>query len=142
MTTPVAKFRAKMTNFIRSLQNELTEVHQLKEVEKFKITYELGMRSNPQGTVELIMKFMAPYADEILRGDEEYFLHTFEDPTGQNVSLLEQVKLWWPLLSPDFREEVKNTMKLLLMLGTLATKNAATLLTINQYRDADNPLTF
>ena len=113
MTTPIAKFRSKMTSFIRSLQQELTEINQLKEVEKFKITYELGMRSNPQGTVELIMKFMAPYADEILRGDEDYFIHTFEDPTGQHVSLLAQVKLWWPLLSKDFQEEVKNTIKLL-----------------------------
>jgi hypothetical protein len=142
MTTPIAKFRAKMTNFLRSLQNELTEVQQLKELEKFKITYDLGMRSNPQGTVDLIMKFMVPHADEILRGDEEYFLHTFQDPTGQHVSLLEQVKQWWHLLSTDLREEVKNTLKLLLMLGTLATKNAATLVIINQYRDVDNPLTF
>ena len=142
MTTPICKFRSKMDSFLKMLQKELTEMEQMKELEKFRLTFDLGMRSNPQGTVNLIMNYMAPYADEILRGDEEYFLKEYIDPTGSHASLLDKVRSWWPKLSLECREDVKNAFKLFLMLGTLATQNCQTLAIINSYRDADNPLVF
>ena len=132
-----------MNEFITAVRAELKTADQLKEVEKFKITFDLGMRANPIGTTELLVRLLEPFADEILRGDEDFFLTAEIDQADQqNASLLKKLKKWWPALSPDFREEVKNTLKLLLMLGTLATKNERVLTVINQYRDEDNPLTF
>jgi len=141
MTTPGNKFRARIENLIKNLRPVLTGIEQIKELEKFSLTFDLGMRANPLGTIGLFMQYLKPHADEILTGNEDYFLTTSIADTG-DANLLLKLRSWWPELPEESREDIKKTLKLLIMLGTLSVKDSHLLAIINTYREADNPLTF
>ena len=142
MSTPIAKFRTKINKLIKDLR-EHCNYEQLKELEKIKITVDLGMTANPQGAISLFMSYMEPYADQILTEDENFFLTgdlKYDDDYDE--MLIGKLRTWWPTLSEDCRDNVKKSLKLLLMLGTIATENRKLLAVINSYRDIDNPLCF
>ena len=144
MTTPIAKFRLKINKLIKDIQGFCT-YEQLKELEKVKITVDIGMAANPQGTVALFISGIEPYADQILTEDENFFLTgdlNLAGSNGQEQILLGKLRAWWPSLAEECKDNIKKSLKLLLMLGTIATENYALLKIINSYRDSDNPLTF
>ena len=140
MTTPTAKFRGKINKLIKDLR-EHCNYEQLRELEKVKITVDLGMAANPQGSISLFISYIEPYVDQILTEDENFFL-TGDLKCDDDQMLIGKLRSWWPSLPEDFRDNIKKSIKLLLMLGTLATENKKLLDIINSYRDVDNPLSF
>ena len=140
MTTPTAKFRGKINKLIKDLRDHCN-YEQLRELEKVKITVDLGMAANPQGSISLFISYIEPYVDQILTEDENFFL-TGDLKYDNDQMLIGKLRSWWPSLPEDCRDNIKKSVKLLLMLGTLATENKKLLDIINSYRDVDNPLSF
>jgi len=137
--TPIGKFRAKMDAFIKQLQSWSKSINKSKELKKFQLKYDLGMRANPEYTVRHFLELIEPFAHQIMKGDEKYFLDCVGADDWED-SLGAQLGNEWPDFTEEQRESVKNTVKLLLMLATIATKNENMRVIINQYRDT--PLTF
>lgn len=143
MTTPIAKFRKSMDNFLTKLNLwAVQDPEQKKQLEKFKMKYEMGMKANPRGSLEFFLDAITPYADHIMKGDDEFFLNEHIEVDDEYNSLSQQLKVWWPELEDKQRNYVKTQFKLLLMLGAIATKNETLRLVINNYRSPDSQLTY
>lgn len=103
--------------------------------------YDMGMKVNPRESITFFVDSIEPYADHIMRGDEEYFLREdLADDEYQDLSV--QLKAWWPQLAENQRNYIKTQFKLLLMLGAIAVRNENIRHVINKYRDVDNPLRY
>lgn len=143
MTTPIGKFRDCMTKFLNRLEEWASNnPEQRKELEKFKMKYNMGMRVNPRDSLIFFVETVEPYADHILQGDDEYFFGDHIEVEDEYHSLSQQLKVWWPELTDNQRNYVKNTFKLLLMLAAIATRHDGLRQTINQYRTPDNQLVY
>lgn len=141
MSTPIAKFRSTMDNFLEEIATWATTPEQDLELEKFKVKYEMGMRVTPRDTIGLFIENVIDFADQIMEGDEDFFLNNAIVPE-EYAQLGDQLRIWWPDLSRDRKDFAIKSFKLLLMLGTIATKNENVRLVINKYRDPKNPLVF
>jgi hypothetical protein len=140
-TTPISKFRKSMSIFLGKLRS-WADRDQLKELEKFELKYDMGMKVNPRDSLAFFMEALEPYADHILKGDDEYFLREHIEVEDEYHDLSQQLKVWWPTLEDSQHIFIKNQFKLLLMLGAIATKHQAIRAIINQYRDPANQLVF
>lgn len=142
MSTDIGKFRKQlsaMLDYIRSC------VPADKELVKQQMKLETALQIDPRSTVELFIEYVKPHADEILTGNESYFLMADEKLLGIDSEYLQfsqKLKTLWVQLNADQQEKIKRYTKLLLMLGTIATKNESLRQTINKYRDQSNPLIF
>lgn len=141
--TPIGKFRKSMNNFLTKLDSwAVNDPEQKKQLEKFRMKYEMGMKANPRGSLEFFIEAIVPYADHIMKGDDEFFLHEHIAVDDEYNTLSQQLKTWWPELEDDQRNYVKNQFKLLLMLGAIATKNEPLRVVINRYRSPDSQLKY
>jgi hypothetical protein len=142
-TTPIGKFRDSMTKFLGKL-GEWAQGNsmQSKELDKFKIKYDAGMKINPRGSLVFFVETIEPFAGHILEGDDEYFLGDHVDVEDEYHALSQQIKVWWPELEIHQRKYVKNTFKLLLMLAAIATRHEGLRAVINTYRTPDNQLVY
>lgn len=141
MNTPIAKFRKSMNSFFIKLRG-WGNVSQKKALDKFEIKYNMGMKVNPRDSLSYFIETIAPYANHILSGDDEYFLHEHIEVEDEYHNLSQQLKVWWPELSELQRNYVKTQFKLLLMLGALAIQNDELLEIINSYRSPDDKLSY
>ena len=141
MTTSIGKFRKSMSIFLVKLR-EWANRNQLKELDKFELKYDMGMKVNPRSSLEFFVESIAPYADHILLGDDTYFLTQHIDVEDEYNVLSEQLKLWWPDLEDSQKNYIKNQFKLLLMLGAIAIQNEELICVINKYRDPSNQLVY
>lgn len=138
----LGKFKNTMNDMINYLN---VCVPRDKEVEKIKLLVETAMSANPRETVKTFTASLEPYADQILTGDDQYFLGLDVTSLGaddEGSKLSNKIKGMWTKLTPDQQEKSKRYIKLLLMLGTIVTKNETLRQIINKYRDPENPLTF
>jgi len=143
MTTPISKFRSAMTKFLSKLDEwAKTNHHQQKELEKFKMKYDMGMRVNPRDSLAFFVETIEQHASHILKGDDEYFLGNHIDIDDEYNALNSQLKLWWPDLKDHQKNYIKNTFKLLLMLSAIAIKHEGLRKIINKYRTPDNQLIY
>jgi hypothetical protein len=141
--TPIGKFRNSMTKFLGKLDEWALSDHvQKKEIEKFKIKYNMGMQANPRGSLVYFTQLIEPYAHHILQGDDDYFLGDHVDVDDEYHALSQQLKSWWPTLSDYQRNYVKKTFQLLLMQSAIATGHQGLRAVINQYRTPDNQLVY
>lgn len=141
MTTPIGKFRSCMTKFLDKLE-EWANHDQMKALDKFKLKYNMGMKVNPRDSLVIFVDTLLPYADHIMKGDDEYFLNDHIEVEEEYHSLSQQLKTWWPALSDNQKNYIKNSFKLLLMLSAMATRNEELRNIINRYRTADNQLVY
>ena len=141
MATPISKFRKAMDGFLDKLVMWASDEQQ-KELEKFRLKYEVGMKVNPREVLNLFMEHTEQYAEQILSGNDEYFLKEHLEVEDEFQDLIVQLKRWWPALDQVQQKFVKDQTKLLLMLGAIATKNEPIRLTINKFRAVDNPLLY
>ena len=139
--TPIGKFRDRMNMFLNRLDSWATS-EQAKELEKFRIKYDAGMKINPRDTVALFISSIEPYTVQIMEGDEAFFIETEFDVDPEYTVLCTQLRNWWPGLDEDTRRYVKDQFKLLLMLGAIALKHEPIREVINMYRDPNNPLIY
>jgi hypothetical protein len=139
--TPIGKFRKAMDGFLDRLHGWANSEQQ-RELEKSRLKYELGMKVNPRVVLGLFIDHCEPYADQILRGDDEYFLREHIEVEDEFQDLIVQLKQWWPMLESSQHKYIKDQIKLLLMLGAIATRNENIRLVINKYRSVDNPLLY
>lgn len=143
MSTPIGKFRNSMTKFLEKLEEWAKDNHeQAKALEKFKLSYDMGMRVNPRDSICFFIKTIEPYADHIMSGDDAYFLGNHIDVDDEYHDLSQQLKQWWPELENYQHEYIKNTFKLLLMLAAIAVRHEGLKTVINRYRSADNQLVY
>ena len=140
-TTPISKFRKSMSGFLTKLRTWANR-YQLKELEKFELKYNMGMKVNPRDSLLFFIETLEPYANHILKGDDEYFLREHIEVEDEYHSLSQQLKVWWPSLEQAQQNYIKTQFKLLLMLGAIATKHENLRTVINQYRDPDNQLVY
>ena len=141
MATPIGKFRKSMSTFLLKLR-EWANQEQLKELDKFELKYDMGMKVNPRNSLEYFVETLSPFADQILQGDDEYFLRENIEVDDEYNVLSEQIKSWWPELEDQQRNYIKTQFKLLLMLGAIATKNQDLKPVINRYRAPTNQLDY
>lgn len=143
MTTPIGKFRSSMSKFLDKLGEwAVGNREQQKELEKFKMKYDMGMKVNPRDSLQFFVEAIEPYADHIMQGDDEYFLGDHINVDDEYDALSQQLKVWWPGLEEHQKVYVKNTFKLLLMLAAIATRHEGLRGTINRYRSPDNQLVY
>ena len=141
MVTPIGKFRERMDLLLKKLDTWATQ-EQKKELEKFRMKYDLGMRANPRDTLGYFLDEIEPHAHHIMIGNDEYFLEEDIVTEAESKVLGSQLKQWWPLLDEEKKRHVRDQFKLLLMLGAIAVKHEPLRLVINTYRDPSNPLLF
>jgi hypothetical protein len=141
MTTPIGKFRERMDMFLKKLDSWAT-TEQRKELEKFRMKYDIGMRANPRDTLCYFLNEIEPHAHEIMTGDDEYFLGENINIEAESQVLGNQLKKWWPCLVDEKKNYIRDQFKLLLMLGAIATKHEPLREIINSYRDPTNPLIY
>lgn len=139
--TPIGKFRECMDKLLARLETWATEEQQ-RALAKFQGKYKLAMRANPRDTIGLFIDGMAPYAEYILEGDDEFFLGDTVQIDEEYAALGNQLKIWWPGLGEDQKDYVKKQFKLLLMLGAIAVHHEPLRQVINRYRDPSNPLVY
>lgn len=139
--TPIGKFRKVLDGFLDKL-HVWANSDQKKELEKFRAKYEVGMKVNPRAVVGLFIEHCEPYSDQILRGDDDYFLREHIEVVDEFQDLIVQLKHWWPKLESTQHRYIKDQIKLLLMLGAIATRNETIRQVINKYRSVDNQLSF
>lgn len=141
VVTPLGKVRRQMDTFIETLEEWATN-SQRRELEKFKLKFQAGMRTNPRGTVEFFCELVTDHADHIMEGNDAYFLGDGVSVNPEYAGLSNQLKSWWPELDEEQKTFVKKQFKLILMLSAIATKNEDLRLVINKYRDPSNPLLY
>ena len=139
--SPIGKFRQRMDKFLNKLDTWANRA-QKKELEKFRMKYDLGMKANPRDSLNYFMEGVALYGDQIMVGDDEFFLREEIDVDDEFTVLSGQLKTWWPELDTKKKDYVKAQFKLLLMLGAIATKNEDMRVVINKYRDPSNPMVY
>lgn len=139
--TPIGKFRKSMTIFLSKLRT-WADKKQLKELDKFELKYNMGMKVNPRDSLNFFVETLEPYADHILRGDDAYFLKENIEVEDEYHDLSQQLKQWWPTLSEAQQKFIRDQFKILLMLGAIATKHQDIRVIINKYRHPDNQLVF
>ena len=132
----MAKFLDKLDEWAQGNRD------QQKELEKFKMKYDMGMRVNPRDSLLFFVDTIEPYADHIMQGDDEYFLCEHIEVDDEYNVLSQQLKLWWPELEDFQRNYVKKNFQLLLMLAAIATKHEGLRTVINRYRTPDNQLQY
>lgn len=139
--TPIGKFRNCMKIFIDKLRS-WADKDQLRALEKFEIKYNLAMKANPRGSLELFMEQLEPHADHILSGNDGYLMKGHVEVEDEYEALLQQIKVWWPTLEEVQQHYIKKQFQLLLMLGARAVKHEGLRQVINRYRDPSNPLVY
>ena len=70
--SPIGKFRQRMDKFLNKLDTWANRA-QKKELEKFRMKYDLGMKANPRDSLNYFMEGVALYGDQIMVGDDEFF---------------------------------------------------------------------
>jgi hypothetical protein len=130
-----------MDNFLDEVGGWATSKEQELELEKFKLKYNMGMKITPRDTIGLFIDGVAGFANQIMEGDEDFFLNDAVVPDDY-AQLGTQLRIWWPDLPRDRKDFAIKSFKMLLMLGTIATKNEQIRLVINTYRDPSNPMQF
>ena len=130
-----------MSKFLETLRSWADRT-QLKELDKFQMKYDMGMKVNPRDSLQFFVDGIVEYADHILLGDDAYFIKEDlgVDDEYQNLSV--QLKDWWPKFDVKQQNYIKGQFKLLLMLGAIATRDEKLRNVINKYRDVDNPLEY
>lgn len=138
--TPIGRFRAQMELLLNKLTSWASPEQQ-KELEKFRLKYDMGMRADPRGTLNYFIDGVKPYATHIMEGNDTFFLR--EDMVyEENQPLSRQLQAWWPKLDERKKTYIKDQFKALLMLGAIATRDEELREIINMFRDPANPLTF
>jgi hypothetical protein len=151
MTSRLGMFKQQLNRTINDLEQWVTDV----ELEKAKLKITTALKINIRGSVEMFMESISVYAPQILDGDERFFLnlnidkeldsHDVENKNEMSSELnriRSRVKFYWNKLDKKQHNQLKNHFKLLVMLGTLATRNESVLIEINKRRSPDNPLSF
>lgn len=140
--TDTDKFREQMKKFLNQLRQWGTR-EQIKQLDKYEMKINLAMKANCRGSIGYFIESLLPYGHQILTGDDSYFLsNDFEVETEEDQMLQNQLKDWWPKFTSDQKDIIRNKVKLLLMLGTIASHNEDMRQIINCYRDPSNPLLF
>jgi hypothetical protein len=131
--TPTDKFRNKVDAVLNQLESWSKSItaEQSSDLKKLKLKYQMAMMADPVFTIKHFLDMIEPYAHQIMKGDEQFFLQLGDD----SDSITSQIKGEWPGLSGEQRERIKNDLKLLLMLATIATKNVKLKAIIDEYRE-------
>ncbi len=144
MTTPFGNFKTQLNRTFNDVESWTSNP----EMEKYKLKIQMGLKVNVRDTVELFMDSITPYANEILLGNDEFFLSLNSSEieglaqSNEIDSLINTVKLLWKSISIRKQKQLKNHFKLLIMLGAIATSNETLRQIINKHRHKDNPLTY
>ena len=139
--TDISKFRKTLDDMITQVKKWLTR-EQLIAMDKFEYKLNAGMKIDPRGSINLFVDSVKEYAFEIMSDNEKFFIETDFKIESEFVELRSQIRGWWPDIDDEKKDYIRKRIKLLIMLGAICTKNEELRSIINQFRDADNPLTF
>jgi hypothetical protein len=139
--TDIGKFRKTLDDMIAQVKKWLTR-EQLIAMDKFEYKLNAGMKIDPRGSINLFVDSIKGYAFEIMSDNEKFFIETDFEIESEFVELRSQIRGWWPDIDDEKKDYIRKRIKLLIMLGAICTKNEELRTIINQFRDADNPLTF
>jgi|688.fasta_scaffold183798_2 hypothetical protein len=140
MQTDISKFKEQISMLMEYIR-ELSGGDSI--LEKVIIKIRLGLSANPRETVEIFTAEITDFADEILSGNDHFFLEesNFEENALQPIfNKLKQI--WKNTATRDQKDKIIRFFKILVILGCIITKNEKLRQVINTFRDADNPLMF
>lgn len=136
------KFKKTFNNFISKMKQWNLTPEQKKELVKIELKAGTAMQINCRGVIGIFVNSVEPYATHILENDEDYFLKNSFVSESEDVDLQSKFKEWWPDFDQEQKTFIMKHIKLLLMLGCMATENENLRQIINKYRDPSNPLVF
>jgi len=140
-----AKFKNIMKKFLQQLRTWAKKENnrqQLKALDTYETKIDMGMSIDCRGSISLFIESVTPYAHHILEDNDEYFMGEDIDVESEYMKLQSQLREWWPGFDDDKKSFVRKYIKLLVMLGTIVSKNEELRQVINIYRDPGNPLMF
>lgn len=149
MTENVKRFKETLDgaiSFIEGIVPQELQKEYILEIEQSRAKVNLALRVNPRDSISFIMDTISEHAEEILVGDDKYFMgknaEELQIESNGYLMLMDHIKNLWVKCNAEEKTSIKNYIKMLLMLGTLITKNETTLAIINKHRDPSNPLKF
>jgi hypothetical protein len=137
----ISKFKQVLNKLVAFL-DELYQSDMDYQMGKDQLFLALG--ANPRDSIGLFVDAIVPFASHILEGDEKFFLN-YSVPSNtelKTLDIISKVKNCWGQLTGEQRKFLSDQCKLLLILGTIVSKNEKMRLLINTYRDPANPLLF
>lgn len=141
MSTPVQKFKIHLQSTLDDIKGHLKND---REFDLYELKINTAMSINPRDSIKWFMECLEPYADQILSGNDSFFLNAEinDDMDEEYRVIINKVKQIWKNLDNDDSNSIKRDFKLILMLGAIAVQNENLRLIINKYRDKSNPLIY
>ena len=138
----IGKFRKTLEDMITQFRSWPITREQIIAIDKLEYKLNAAMKIDPRGSISLFVESIIDYANEILSDNDQFFMETDIEIESEFIELRSQIRSWWPSLADDKKDYVRKRIKLLVMLGAIATKSEPLRKIINSYRDVDNPLVY
>ncbi len=141
MTTPIQKFKSHLQTTLDDIRIYMKND---REFDLYELKINTAMSINPKDSIRWFMECLEPFADQILTGNENFFLKSnFTEKMDENYRLLfTKIKQVWGNITDVDKNVIKRDFKLILMLGAIAVQNENLRIIINKYRDKNNPLIY
>lgn len=139
MKTDIGKFKEQVI-LLMDYIHDITGGDSM--LEKLTIKIKLGLTANPREIAEIFTAEITHYADEILTGNDKFFLENVNISKNVFEDIFNRLKQIWMSITTDQKEKIIRYFKVLVILGCIITKNEPLRLIINQYRDIDNGIMF
>ncbi len=137
MKTDIGKFKEQVSHLLIYMR-EITGGDPA--IEKLKIKVNTAMTANPREVILLFTESITYYADEILMGNDSFFLEKTNYTKNIFNDIINNLKDLWLTLNPEQKETIVRYFKLLVVIGCIISKNEELRDIINKYRDT--PITF
>lgn len=142
----ITKFKTQMNKLIADIHWFISEVELTPDIKIIKQKCEIVERVlgiNPRDFIVLFIRNISPYAHQILKGDDAFFISSGKDLVVSDYSeFIDSLCKLWADLCETKRQLIKQHFKLLLMIGAITLKDEPLRLIINQYRNESNPLIY
>ena len=154
--TPLSKFKNKLFELVNDFATWFPED---RTIAKYQFKLDKFYQANPRMVAEETVTAFKPFAHEILQGNVKYFLTATPEEILARVDskhrdliiseidtkvdiVSDFLRSNWSKLTEEKQTIVKDRIKLIMMLASLAVKDEDMRKIINCYRDPSNQLTF
>ena len=140
MQSDLSKFKEQIS-FLLEYISDISNGDKLLDKTIMKI--KLGLYANPREIIEIFTEEITDFADEILSGNDKFFLEELNLTENALQPIFNRLKdIWKHSASTEQKNKIIRYFKILVILGCMVTKNEKLRLIINNYRDIDNGITF
>ena len=122
MVTNLTKFNKTISQFIDNMIEAYSDdIYYKKELEIFKMKFEVLKQTNPQKCLENFLVKLYPYKKQIMEEDEKFFLEKdYSNDTNNEENLMKALKLkelCQKDMSPELKKNIFTYFKVLIVLS-------------------------